>query len=128
MLIKNAELDGSRLVDLRCERGLIAEIGDGLSPDSGDVVIEASGGALLPGLHDHHIHLHALAAANISVLCGPPAVTGLAQLQGALATAPGNGWIRGIGYHHSVAGELDRWILDAIVSDRPAVTVTAVFL
>lgn len=119
MLIRNAELDASRLVDLRCERGVVSEIGDSLSQRPGEELIDACGGALLPGLHDHHIHLHAFAAAHSSVLCGPPKVTNFTQLQAALTAAPGSGWIRGIGYHNCVAGELDRWKLDAMVDDRP---------
>jgi predicted amidohydrolase YtcJ len=27
---------------------------------------------VLPGLHDHHVHLRALAAAGASVVAGPP--------------------------------------------------------
>ena len=119
MLIRNAELGGGHIVDLRCERGLVCEIGDSLPLGPGEELIDAGGGAVLPGLHDHHIHLYALAAANSSVLCGPPKVTDLTQLEAALSAAPGSGWIRGIGYHHSVAGELDRWTLDALTGDRP---------
>ena len=78
-------------------------------------MIDANGGALLPGLHDHHIHLCALAARNASILCGPPQVTNRAQFAAALA-APGAGWIRAIGYHESIlsglptARELDRFV------------------
>jgi predicted amidohydrolase YtcJ len=41
-------------------------------------------------------------------------------LRRAAAAAPPGAWIRGIGYHESVAGHLDRGVLDAIVADRPA--------
>ena len=119
MLISGAELDGSCVVDLRCEQGLVSEIGDSLTARPGEEVFKANGGALLPGLHDHHIHLHALAAAHSSVLCGPPGVSDPSQLQEALTAVPGSGWIRGIGYHKAVAGDLDRWKLDAMVAHRP---------
>ena len=52
--------------------GLIAECAPGLRPEPGEEVIDAAGGVLLPGLHDHHVHLRALAAAAASVSVGPP--------------------------------------------------------
>ncbi|WP_308161401.1 amidohydrolase family protein [Dietzia psychralcaliphila] len=70
----------------------------------------------MPGLHDHHIHLHALAATELSVDVGPPNVTSHGALADALRSAAGStppgGWIRAIGYHESVAGPLDRYALD----------------
>ena len=75
-------------------------------------MIDAGGGALLPGLHDHHVHLMAMAAARDSIDVG---TAGLA----ALRTAPGDDWVRAVGYHESVAGPLDRDVLDALVADRP---------
>lgn len=119
MLIKNAELDGKTLTDLRCNQGLIVEIADRLQSFDGEYVIDAQGGALLPGLHDHHIHLYSLAASHCSVTCGPPQVTNSKQLAKALAHDKGEGWLRAIGYHDSVAGELTRWQLDQYISDRP---------
>jgi predicted amidohydrolase YtcJ len=35
------------------------------------------------------------------------------------AAADGDGWLRGYGYHASVAGDIDRHWLDAVVRDRP---------
>ena len=85
--------------------------------------VDGRGGALIPGLHDHHIHLLATAAAMTSVDVGPPAVRDAASLAGALREAdrshPGGAWIRAVGYHESVAGLLDRELLDAIVPHRP---------
>jgi predicted amidohydrolase YtcJ len=37
----------------------------------------------------------------------------------ALAASGGDGWLRATGYHESIAGDLDRWMLDGIVGDRP---------
>lgn len=119
LLIRGAELNGERNLDVRCRDGLVVEIGPRLSRAAGEEVIEAGAGALLPGLHDHHLHLYALAAARRSVSCGPPEVTDRAGLRAALDGAPGDGWIRGVGYHESVAGMLDRKELDALVDDRP---------
>lgn len=114
MIIKNVDLDG-QLTDVRLADGLIAEIDDNLT---GLNMIDGHGGALIPGLHDHHIHLNGTAAAMNSVRCGPPEVTAAAKLIEVL-NKPGSGWLRGVGYHHSVAGEIDRAWLDEHGPDRP---------
>ena len=118
MLIRNTELNG-RIIDLRCAHGLVSEMGDSLASRPSETLIDAGGGAILPGLHDHHIHLYALAAAQSSVICGPPQVVNIEQLEQALKAQTGSDWIRGIAYHGSVAGELDCHVLDKLVSDRP---------
>ncbi|MET0239169.1 MAG: amidohydrolase family protein [Sphingobium sp.] len=117
MLIRHADIWGHGLADLRIAGSRIAAIGQ-LTPEPGERIVEARGGALLPGLHDHHIHLPALAARRESVACGPPQVSDEAELAAALSR-PGTGWLRGIGYHESVAGMLDRQMLDRIAPDRP---------
>ena len=119
LLIRNAEVDGLPGMDVRCRGGAVAELGGNLAAGDGESTLDAAGGALLPGLHDHHIHLPALAAADRSVRCGPPQVLSRDQLAEALAQAPGEGWIRGIGYHESVAGALDQRTLDGLQSKRP---------
>ena len=121
MLIRGAEIDGVGALDVRIADGAIAEIGAALMRARDEPELAARGGALLPGLHDHHLHLHALAAAQSSIACGPPAVANEAQLAAALrsAAARGSGWLRGVAYHESVAGPLDRVRLDAWVADRP---------
>lgn len=119
LLIVNAEVEGAGGVDVRCRDGKVVELGTGLAPNAGEQVLGANGGALLPGLHDHHIHLLALAAAARSVRCGPPAVMNRAALRETLRQAPGSGWIRGVGYHESVSGLLDRHALDQLEAERP---------
>src|SRR6185437_4367119 len=76
---------------------------------------------VLPGLHDHHVHLRSAASALDSFLVGPPGVSTKDQLAQLLTNAtPGpDGWIRAVGYHESVAGDLDRDVLDAVVRDVP---------
>lgn len=113
MIVKNVDLDG-RNRDVRLADGLIAEIGVDLS---GAEVFDGRSGALIPGLHDHHIHLTATAAAMNSVKCGPPDVKTSGELIMALNKS-GLGWLRGVGYHHSVAGEIDRNWLDKNGPDR----------
>ncbi|MFJ9710445.1 amidohydrolase family protein [Streptomyces sp. NPDC101234] len=117
MLIHDVEVEGHGRVDVRVGTGgRIADIGPRLP---GPADLDGHGGALLPGLHDHHVHLTALAAAAASVRVGPADVRGRAGLAAALCEGTPGRWVRAIGYHESVAGDLDRWALDAIVPDRP---------
>lgn len=116
MLLRDVEVGGRR-VDVRVDRGVIAALGDRL-PGPADV--DGRGGALLPGLHDHHIHLLATAAASGSVDAGPPAVRTRGDLVTALRAArPIGGWVRAVNYHEGVAGVLDRTGLDAARADVP---------
>ncbi|MFG3615719.1 amidohydrolase family protein [Nocardia sp. NPDC047654] len=123
MLIRNATLSGSPHTDLRWRGGRIVECGTGLRPLPGEDDLDARGGWLLPGLHDHHLHLRALAAQAGSVPVGPPQVRDAAAFAAALSRAdaelPAGQWIRGVGYHDSVGGPLDRTVLDRLVPDRP---------
>jgi predicted amidohydrolase YtcJ len=109
--------------DVRLAGGLIAECGPDLRAAPGEEVIDAAGGTLLPGLHDHHVHLRALAAARSSVAAGPPRTRTAdelaARLRAADADLPPGGWLRAVGYHESVAGDLDRRVLDRLVPHRP---------
>ena len=88
-----------------------------------DEVVDAEGGALLPGLHDHHIHLLSLAESLRSVAVGPQDIADADELRqklrGAEGEDKGEGWIRAVGYHESVAGNLTRDDLDEIVRNRP---------
>jgi predicted amidohydrolase YtcJ len=123
LLIARVEVDGRGTVDVRLGRGIVAEIGSALRPGRDEDVVDAEGGALLPGLHDHHVHLRALAASYQSVLVGPPAVRDIggfvARLRAAADQTEPGGWVRAVGYHESVAGPLYRSMLDAAVADRP---------
>jgi predicted amidohydrolase YtcJ len=118
LLIRGAEVEG-RAGDVQIAGGRIQAVGPAL-PAAGDV-LDAEGGALLPGLVDHHLHLYAIAAAVRSTPCGPPRVTTAAALAAVLrsATPDRHGWVRGTGYHESVAGELDASALDRLHADRP---------
>jgi predicted amidohydrolase YtcJ len=122
-LAGEAVLAGLPCTDVRLAAGMIAECAPGLRPEPGEEVMEAAGGVLLPGLHDHHVHLRALAAAAASVSAGPPAtrsVAGLAaRLRAADAALPAGAWLRAVGYHESVAGALDRYVLDRLLPQRP---------
>lgn len=122
LLLHDVELGGER-VDVRVAGGLVAEVAPRLTAAGHDERVHAAGGALIPGLHDHHIHLLALAAARASVPVGPPAVHDrdemLAILRRADAALPEGAWIRAVGYHEQETGQLDRHVLDAAVPTRP---------
>lgn len=122
MLILDADIDFGARADVRIADGVIAEVGR-LGPAAADEqIIHAHGAALLPGLHDHHFHLLAFAASLESVACGPFSVTSEAALAHALQarrSAHPEEWIRGVGYHPSVAGDIDRRWLDAVSPQTP---------
>ncbi len=120
MLIQRATLLDGTTADIRVG-ARIDEVGDGLAARHGEGVLYAGGGTVLPGLHDHHVHVRSAASALDSFSVGPPGVSTQAELAQILSNAtPGpDGWIRAVGYHESVAGELDRTALDAVVPDIP---------
>lgn len=113
LILRNVEVDG-RLSDVTvsgCETTLLdGEVLDG----DDDLELDGSGGALLPGLHDHHLHLLAMAVASVD--CST--ATTLADLGTHLRGAPG-AWVRATGYHESIGGDLDRHALDRLAPDRP---------
>ncbi|MEO7247070.1 MAG: amidohydrolase family protein, partial [Novosphingobium sp.] len=117
VLIRGAEVGQLGITDVRLAGGKIAAIGP-LVAEPGEPVIEAKGGALLPGLHDHHIHLTASAARKASIVCGPPEVV-TAQDLAARLSVPGDCWLRGILYHESVMGLPDAAALDHFTPHRP---------
>ncbi|WP_332880646.1 amidohydrolase family protein [Streptomyces sp. NBC_00564] len=125
LILRDVELAGRRTDVAVSGDGRVSATGR-LRPGPRDTLVEGRGGALLPGLADRHVHLLALAKSLESVDCGPPRIRTAEALADALraratATAP-DAWIRGVGYHESVAGALDRDRLDAMVR-RPAVRV-----
>lgn len=120
-LIVGAECGNQPNVDVLINDGVVADIGCSLHAPAGAIRVSGEGGALLPGLNDHHIHLAALAAAQQSLRCGPPEVVDANALADALrrASETTDGWLRGLGYHESVAGEIDAAWLDDHVADVP---------
>ncbi|SER17938.1 Predicted amidohydrolase YtcJ [Solimonas aquatica] len=121
MLIRNASLVDARRVDLRIEGARLVALAAQLPPQPAEEVLDAQGGLMVAGLRDHHLHLQSAAAARAAIVCGPPQVMNAGQLATRLreAAREGEGWLRGIGYHESVAGELDADFLQDCVPDRP---------
>jgi predicted amidohydrolase YtcJ len=114
LLLRHAEVDGRR-VDVRVEGGLIATVGPPGDVAGADEVIECGGGALLPGLHDHHLHLLSMAAAAGSV----DVSSGLDDaVRSAHAHALPGAAIRAVHYDDGREGPLDRWRLDALAPGR----------
>lgn len=120
MLIQRAALLDGSVVDIRAG-ALITEVAPNLARKSGEQVIDAAGGAVIPGLHDHHVHVHSAAAAADSVRVGPAEVSDREDLARVLAGAEvgADGWIRAVGYHEAVAGPLDRDRLDGLAPPVP---------
>jgi len=123
-LVRDAEVEGER-VDVRLAEGRVDAVARALTRRGNELVVDARGGALLPGLHDHHLHLLALAAALESVPCGPPDATDAGALARRLAGAARgrDGWIRGVGYHDSVSGLLDAERVSALAGDAAPIRI-----
>jgi predicted amidohydrolase YtcJ len=109
VLVKSADVFGD-IMDVRFDGHIIAlhEPGAEDQPQSSSEleVIEANGRALLPSLHDHHIHLRGLAAVRASLDVGPHEVSSVDALLKLIDQQPGEGWLRCTGYHESTLGEL----------------------
>ncbi|MEU6372603.1 amidohydrolase family protein [Streptomyces sp. NPDC046909] len=99
------------LVDCRVRGGVVVEVGPRLRAGGEELVVRGEGGALLPGLADHHLHLAAMAALESSVDVSGVAREGLSRLI-ARAVPGEDGWVRVVGYDEVAHGELDRDALD----------------
>lgn len=118
LTLRDADLGPGAPVDVRVAGGIVTQVGVRASIDG--ETIDCAGAAVLPGLHDHHVHLLATAAAADSVCCGPPDVHSRSDLFGALRRAtPRDGWLRGVGYDDAAVGPLDRDALDEMRADVP---------
>lgn len=118
LILRNVEVGGRSGLDVRLQGGRVAEIGARLSGPGDD--FDGRGGALLPGLVDHHIHLLATAAQAQSVRLEGLGDAGefARAIRAALVQRPRGGWLRATGYHERIAGDLDRGVLDQIAPDH----------
>lgn len=114
VLLRDVEVDGAR-VEVLVTDGRIAAIGDGVEAPMGARVVEGHGGALLPGLHDHHVHLLAMASRRDGIDVDRVDTAG--GFDDAVRGAqPGpTGWVRVTGHDEHRHGELDRHRLDRLV-------------
>jgi predicted amidohydrolase YtcJ len=121
VLVRNAEVSGRPGRDVRVGATEILDVGGTLTRRRGEAVLDAAGGAVIPGLHDHHLHLRAVLAARQSAdLSGAatPAAFDQALARAARAAPPG-GWLRATGWSEPAAGQLDRHRLDALAGPVP---------
>lgn len=133
VLIEDVEVAGQPRVDVLVSGSLISDVAPtgSLPQTSGErVTVNGAGCALVPGLHDHHIHLFALAVREDSLWCGRPDVESPEGLkaklsEGASRSAGPRGiggepeWLRAIGWDDTDSGWPDRHVLDRAVPDRP---------
>ncbi|NIB37988.1 amidohydrolase family protein [Pseudomaricurvus alkylphenolicus] len=123
MLIRQAEIaPETELQDVLIRNGKVVAIAPTLLVEEKVPTLEARERALLPGLHDHHIHLLSLAASLQSLditRCKINQEREFTRQLQAENTRNSGEWLRVVGYHHSLAGDIDRYWLDQWIPDRP---------
>lgn len=112
LCVRNARTWCGEPVDIATSDGVIVEIGQNLSRRGAE--LDAEGATVLPGLHDHHIHILASAARRGSIdlsACG-----NATEVRDAIARIsrlhPPGSWLRAVGYDERAAGLPDRAVLD----------------
>ena len=94
------------------------EVLDAKAPNARLVAAAAS--AIVPGIHDFHLHLVGMARARSMIrLDDIPTFDALLHELGRAGAAPATGWLRGHGWREATlaGGQLER--LEAAVGDRP---------
>ncbi len=119
LTIRDVVIGGRDGLDVRIEAGRIVALGRRLAATSDE--IDGAGGALIPGLADHHIHLPALAAEASSVRLADLSSAGQLRqrIADAAAAFPPGAWLRATGYHERIAGELALADLDTLAPRHP---------
>lgn len=116
-LIRNVAVRGRCGVDVRVGEESILELGSSLGRRAGEEVVDGAGGALIPGLHDHHVHLRAAVAARYSVdvsdVASPEEFDRVISAA-AVEASRNPGWLRVKGWHEHSCGTLDRHRLDRL--------------
>jgi len=119
LILRNVEIGGRPGLDVRLHSGMVAEIGVRLAGSAREM--DGGGGALIPGLIDHHIHLLATAAQAETlpleqVRCADELA---ARINAWAAAHPPGAWLRASGYHERIAGLLSRDELDRLAPRHP---------
>lgn len=119
LVLRHVHLPGGRVADVGVADGKFAHIAASLGRSHND--FDCNGRLLVPGLHDHHIHLLATAAQQQSVdLSGCTDTDGIvASLKAKARETPAGKWIRAIGYDERAAGIPDRDVLDTWLGHCP---------
>jgi predicted amidohydrolase YtcJ len=100
--------------------GTRAEVTDAAAP--GARVIDAGAAAVIPGIHDFHIHLVGLARTRGAIALDDAADGAelAARVAAAARAGDGDGWLTGRGWTERQLAGLDAGALDAAAGDRPA--------
>lgn len=119
LVLRHARLADGSIVDIGIAAGRFAAIEPQLGKTDCDIDCQTK--LLLPGLHDHHIHLLATAAQIQSVdLAGITSADAVAMaLRAKAAELELEEWVRATGYDERVGGIADRHALDRWIADRP---------
>jgi predicted amidohydrolase YtcJ len=121
LVLHDVEVEGRTGHAVRVEGDVVAAVGppDDV-PTAGAEVVDGAGGAVVPGLHDHHLHLLALAARMASVDLDAAGTPGeLDALLSSGSDGAADRWLRAGGYDEHRHGLLDRARLDGLVGRRP---------
>ena len=100
--------------------GTRAEVLDGAA--RGHRLIEGGEAAVIPGLHDFHIHLVGLARSRMGVLLDDArdGTEVIERLRAHAASTPPGSWVRGRGWSERQLATITTAELDAAVAGRPA--------
>ena len=100
--------------------GTRAQVIDGAAPEHR--LIEAGEAAVIPGLHDFHIHLAGLARTRMGVLLddGRDGREVIQRLHAHASSLPSDAWVRGRGWSERQLATITTADLDAAVGGRPA--------
>ncbi len=104
--------------------GRIVRVGDDAHvlelSDAGTRVVDAAGGAILPGFVDAHAHAAFAGVERLSCdLTGARSVEETLELVARAAASTDEEWITGGGWSHELFAHPTRQMLDSIVPDRP---------
>lgn len=119
---------GGPVADVVVLGGRVVAVGGGVDPDGADPggadVIEATGGTVLPGMVDAHVHMeqwaHSANRVDVGAATGPDGVVAILRDAVAGGRAPAEGWLFGGGYVDGLwALPAHRDVLDAAFGARP---------
>lgn len=119
VVLRRVRVFGGAEADVAISGGVISAIGDRLAWTGPEV--DGGGRMLLPGLHDHHIHLMATAAArqSLSLKGVTDSAAMAARLRERAAGLPPGSWLRAVDYDERAAGLPDAAMINGWMADRP---------
>jgi predicted amidohydrolase YtcJ len=119
LVLRNVRPHGGPLCDIAIEAGRIVAIGRQLAATG--PAIDGNGLDIIPGLHDHHLHLFATAARRLSAdlsRSGDLDAMCASLREEANRLKPGD-WLRATGLNAPDGNLPDRYMLDAWISEHP---------